>query len=375
MKDDPLLKISDYGQSIWLDFISRDLLNSGGLKDLIDEHGVRGVTTNPTILDEAISGTDDYDNAIRGMVSQDLESAKIYDILALEDVKHAVDLFRPLYDRTGGKHGFVSLEVSPYLAHDTQETIKEARRYWAELGRPNLMIKVPGTLKGLPAIRQLIGEGVNVNVTLLFGLGRYRQVVDAYLAGLEDRLARGKSVDRIASVASFFLSRIDVLVDPLLEGIMQNGNVKSEMAGSLHGQVAISSAKVAYQIYNEICANKRFRRLSEKGAHPQRLLWASTSTKNPEYSDVKYVESLIGPETVNTLPLKTIRAYLDHGDPVARLQEDLPEAHRVLDSLQLVGIDLDQVTQQLENEGVEKFSASYTHVMQTLETKRTAIQK
>ncbi len=375
VKDDPLLKLSDYGQSIWLDFIRRDLLNSGELRRLIEEHGLRGVTTNPTILDEAISGTDDYDDAIRELVSQGLESAMIYDTLAVEDVKHAVDLFRPLYDRTAGKHGFVSLEVSPYLAHDTQGTVKEARRFWVELGRPNVMIKVPGTLEGLPAIRQLIAEGINVNVTLLFGLGRYRQVVDAYMAGLDDRLGRGKSVEGIASVASFFLSRIDVLVDPILEKIMQSGDGESNLAGSLHGQVAIASAKVAYQIYNEICAGERFRRLAEKGARPQRLLWASTSTKNPEYSDVKYVEALIGADTVNTLPLKTIKAYLDHGDPAARLQEGLPDARRVLDGLSQVGIDLDRVTHQLEDEGVAKFSGSYANVMQTLAGKRTTVKK
>jgi transaldolase len=373
VKDDPLLKLSDFGQSIWLDFISRDLLDSGDLKRLIDEHGLRGVTTNPTILDEAISGTDYYDHVIKKLVSQGLKSEEIYNTLALEDVEQALDLFRPLYDRTEGRHGFVSLEVSPYLAHDTQDTIKEARRYWGEVGRPNLLIKVPGTLEGLPAIRQLISESVNVNVTLLFGLERYRQVVDAYLGGLEDRLGQKKSLERISSVASFFLSRIDVLVDPLLERMMQEGGDGSDLADRLHGEVAIASAKVAYQIYNEICAGERHRRLVEKGARPQRLLWASTSTKNPEYSDVKYVESLIGPDTVNTLPLKTIRAYLDHGNPVARLQEDVSEAHQILDNLSEVGIDLDQVTHQLEDEGVEKFSASYTHVMKTLESKRTKV--
>ena len=370
MAKNPLQKISDYGQSIWLDYIRRKLLDSGELKKMIEEDGLRGVTVNPSILEKAISGSHDYDSAIQALALEGKSEPEIYERLGVEDVQRAADLFRPLYEESQGKHGFVSLEVSPYLAHDAEGTIAEARRFWKELDRPNVFIKVPATGEGLTAIRELIREGINVNVTLLFGLPRYREVAEAYIAGLEARVDQGEPVDRIASVASFFLSRIDVLVDPMLEEKMNSSGRQAETAEKSHGQVAVASARIAYQIYKEIFASDRFKRLAEKGARTQRLLWASTSTKNPAYSDVKYVEALIGPETVNTAPPETLDAYRDHGEPAARIEEDLDKAREVLDKLPELDIDIDEVTQQLEDEGVDKFAVSYDRLMDTLKKER-----
>ena len=290
----------------------------------------------------------------------------IYETLSQRDVQSAADEFRPLYDRTDGKDGYVSLEVNPHLAHDTKGTIEEARRLWAALGRPNVLIKVPATANGLPAIQQLISEGISVNVTLLFGLPRYRQVAEAYIAGLEARAAQGQPLKHLASVASFFVSRIDALVDPLLEKLIAQGCKEADLARKAHGQIAIASAKMAYQIYKEIFAGDRFRKLATKGARVQRLLWASTSTKNPDYSDVKYVEALIGPDTVNTAPLETLDAYRDHGEPKARLEHDVKEAHWLLERLPELGIAIDNVTRQLEDEGVEKFIKPFDKLMETV---------
>ena len=373
MNGNPLLKVYTFGQSIWLDLLRRGMVASGELERLIDEDGLRGMTSNPTIFDKAIGGSQDYEEAIRSLTLEGKSVEEIYEALTLEDVQRAADEFRPLYERSQGGDGFVSLEVSPHLAHDTQRTMVEARRLWQALDRPNVMIKVPATPEGLPAIRQLTSEGINVNVTLLFGLPRYRQVADAYIAGLEARAAQGQPLHHIASVASFFLSRIDVLVDPQLEQIMAAGGAKAQLAERLHGQLAIASAKVAYQIYGEIFSSERFRRLAERGARAQRLLWASTSTKNPAYSDVKYVEPLIGPDTVNTVPLETFDAYRDHGNPAPRLQEGLQEARDMLQNLSQLGIDLDQITQQLEDEGVEKFDRSLDDLMETLRREHAAV--
>ena len=289
----------------------------------------------------------------------------IYEALSQRDVQSAADEFRPLYDRTDGKDGYVSLEVNPHLAHDTTGTMEEARRLWTALDRPNVLIKVPATAEGLPAIQQLISEGISVNVTLLFGLPRYRQVADAYLAGIEARAAQGKPVKQVASVASFFVSRIDALVDPLLEKHIASGGREADVARQVQGQVAIASAKMAYQIYKEIFGSARFKKLADKGARVQRLLWASTGTKNPDYSDVKYIESLIGPDTVNTVPVETLDAYRNHGDPQARLEQDVERASWVLQQLPELGISIDKVTQQLEDEGVEKFNKPFDKLMET----------
>ena len=372
MSTNPLLQLQAFGQSIWLDFLRRGMIASGELRQLIKEDGLRGVTANPSIFEKAIAGSHDYDDAVHDLARQGKTAHELYEALAVGDVQRAADLFRPVYDETGGQDGFVSLEVSPHLANDTEGTIAEARRFWGRLARPNVMIKVPATPEGIPAIRQLTGEGINVNITLLFALDRYRGVVEAYLAGLEARLSAGQPIDRIVSVASFFLSRIDVLVDPVLEKLMQAGGPQGEIAQTLHGQAAIASAKIAYQIYKEAVAGERFRRLADRGARPQRLLWASTSTKNPAYPDVMYVEALIGPETVNTLPLETIHAYRDHGQPAARLEEGVDDARRTLARLPEVGIDLQAVTAQLERVGVEKFNAALDHLEATLEERGRA---
>ena len=377
MPTNPLLTLQDYGQSIWLDFIRRDLLDSGKLQELIEKDGIRGVTVNPSILDHAIRETDDYEDAIEDLVAEGKSPEEIYEALAIEDVRRATDLLRPLYDKSEGHHGFVSLEVSPHLAYDTEGTIEEARRFWNKVDRPNLMIKVPATEEGLDAIRRLTAEGINVNVTLLFGIPRYREVTQAFMEGIEARIQNDQPVNRIASVASFFLSRIDVLVDPMLEkkmggkmeGKMEESGHQSEIAAQLHGQIAISSAKVAYKNYQELFEYGPFRALAEDGARVQRLLWASTSTKNPDYSDVKYVDALIGPRTVNTVPMRTLDAYRDHGEPALRLTQNVEEAREMLKKLVQVDIDLAQVTQQLEDEGVEKFSNSYDQVIAALAKK------
>ena len=366
MKDNPLKQLAALGQSIWLDYIRRDLIVSGELRRLIEEDGLRGMTSNPSIFEKAIVESHDYDEDIRAMALEGKGAEAIYEALSQRDVQSAADEFRPLYDKTDGKDGYVSLEVNPHLAHDTTGTIEEARRLWAALNRPNVFIKVPATADGLPAIQQLISEGISVNVTLLFGLPRYRQVADAYIAGIEARAAQGKPVKHVASVASFFVSRIDALVDPLLEKRIAQGGREADIAKQVHGQVAVASAKMAYQIYKDIFGSARFKKLADKGARAQRLLWASTGTKNPDYSDVKYVESLIGPDTVNTVPVETLDAYRDHGDPKARLEQDVERAGWVLERLPELGISIDKVTQQLEDEGVEKFNKPFDKLMETL---------
>jgi transaldolase len=375
MKENPLLKLRSFGQSIWLDYIRRRMLVSGELGRLIEEDGLAGVTSNPSIFEKAIAESDDYDDAIRSLARAGKNAGEIYEELAVEDIRLTADLFRPLYDRVEGRDGFVSLEVSPRLARDTAGTVLEARHLWARVNRPNVLIKVPGTLEGLTAIRQLISEGINVNVTLLFGLPRYQAVAEAYIAGLEERTASGLPLDRLSSVASFFLSRIDVLIDPLLEKRLQEGGRLAGTASMLRGEVAIASAKTAYQLYKEIHDTARFHKLAARGARPQRVLWASTSSKNPDYSDVKYVEALIGPDTINTIPLETLAAYRDHGNPALRLEIDPDEAMRVLKRLPETGIDLDKVTMQLENEGIEKFVKPYEKLMQTLERKKNTDQQ
>jgi len=371
MSANPLLGLRDLGQSLWLDELSRGLILSGGLQRLIDEDGLRGVTTNPSIFHTAIVDSDEYDGAIAALAQDDRPVEEIYEALTVGDVRLAADEFRALYDASGGEHGFVSLEVNPHLAYDAEATIAEARRLWRAVDRPNVFIKVPATEPGLEAIRRLIGEGVNVNVTLLFGLPRYRRVAEAYLAGLEDLAAAGRPIDRVRSVASFFLSRIDVLVDPQLAALARSGGELAEPAGRLHGQVAVASARLAYQIFKDVFGQPRFRALAARGARPQRVLWASTSTKNPEFSDVKYVEALVGPETVNTVPMKTLDAFRDHGRPVARVEDDLTLARTVEAQLLGVGIELERVTAQLEREGVEKFNRPFDDLMTTLARRRS----
>lgn len=362
----PLKTLGTFGQSIWLDYIRRDLITSGQLRRLIEEDGLQGMTSNPSIFEKAIVDSHEYDEDIRTMALEGKGANAIYEALSQRDVQRAADEFRSVYDETDGHDGYVSLEVNPHLAHDTNGTVEEAHRLWKTLDRPNVFIKVPATTEGLSAVQALISEGINVNVTLLFGWPRYRQVADAYLAGLAARVARGKPVTHVASVASFFVSRIDGLVDPLLEKVIVQGGEKAALAKTLRGHVAIASAKVAYQLYKEIFGSAQFKTLADQGARVQRLLWASTSTKNPDERDVKYVEALIGPDTVNTAPLETLDAYRDHGDPKSRLEQDVEEARLVLERLPELRINIDQVTQQLEDEGVVKFNKPFDKLLQTL---------
>jgi len=374
MKDNPLIHLESLGQSVWMDFISRELLTSGQLKRLIEEDGVSGVTSNPSIFEKAILLSPDYKQAIHSLALAGKRPEEIYQQMTITDIRMTSDQFRSTFEAADGRDGFVSLEVSPLLAHDTAGTVAEARALWAAVDRPNVMIKVPATPEGLPAIQALIGAGINVNITLLFGLKRYRQVVEAYFTGLEARLAQGAPLGRVASVASFFLSRIDVLIDPALEQIMKGGSAQAATASELHGQIAIGSAKAAYGIFNELFQSPRFQRLAQHGARPQRLLWASTSTKNAAYSDIKYVEPLIGPQTINTLPLETLTAYRDHGKPAARLTDGLQLARLTLEKLSQVQIDLDGITAQLEREGVEKFSQAYDKTLSALREAQAHIQ-
>ncbi|HZW27317.1 MAG TPA: transaldolase, partial [Trueperaceae bacterium] len=325
--------------------------------------GLRGVTSNPAIFNKAIAQSGDYKDAVAALAARGATVEEAYEELVVEDIQRAADLFRPTYDGSGGRYGFVSLEVSPEVAHDEEATYAEGKHLWRRLARPNVFIKVPATLAGLGAIRRLIADGVNVNVTLLFGLERYERVIDAYVTGLEERQARGESLRGVNSVASFFLSRFDVHVDPLLDA---SG---TDRAKALRGQAAIAYAKVAYEVFSRrfAAADPRWAPLAAAGARVQRLLWASTGTKDPSYPDTKYVEPLIGPETINTMPLETLDAYRDHGDPAPRVTKGLAEAKRVIADLKGLGIDLEAVADTLEAEGVEKFVTPFRSLLRTLE--------
>ncbi|OGX90979.1 transaldolase [Hymenobacter coccineus] len=367
----PLVDIRRLDQSLWLDFISRQVLTNGELKRRIAEDALRGVTSNPAIFEKAIGGSADYDDIIIAQGRQGKLAEEIYQGLAVADVQAACDLFRALYDsHDNSSDGYVSLEVSPALAHDTEGTLAEARQLWQAVNRPNVMIKVPATVQGLPAIRTLIAEGLNVNVTLIFGLERYKAVAEAFVLGLEDRANAGQSPADINSVASFFLSRIDVLLDPLLEKIAAQGAEQGPLAQSLVGEVAIACAKQAYQLYKEIFAGPRWQALADKGANTQRLLWASTGNKNPNYDALKYVENLIGPKTVNTVPLETMDLFRQQGQPADRLEQGLDHARQVLTDLPKLGLELDALTQQLEDEGVQKFNEPFGKMLALVEKKR-----
>jgi transaldolase/glucose-6-phosphate isomerase len=358
------------GQSLWLDQIERGMLENGAFAELVRRGEVRGVTSNPTIFYHAISGSNAYDSAGFPMAWAGQTAQQMYEQLTVEDIRAAADVLHPLYDQTGGGDGYVSLEVSPYLAYDTEGTVGEARHLWDLVDRPNLMIKIPATEQGLPAIRRSLAAGLNINITLIFSLKRYRQVIDAYLSALEDRLAAGLAVDGLASVASFFVSRIDTKVDTRLEALIRQGGQIAERARALQGKAAVASAKGAYQIFLESVQGERFARLRERGARVQRPLWGSTSTKNPAYSDVLYVESLIGSDTVNTLPLNTLQAFRDHGKVARTLEQDPAAASDVLAGLETLGVSMDRVTQELEDEGVKQFADSYEDLIKALQAKR-----
>jgi transaldolase/glucose-6-phosphate isomerase len=362
----PLRELLNYGQSMWLDYIRRDLFTSGKLKQLINDDGLRGMTSNPAIFEKAIADSSLYDDFLKSLASRsDLDTTARYEQIAIRDIQDAADALRPVYDESKFRDGYVSLEVSPYLARKTPETIDEARRLWKAVQRENVMIKVPGTPEGLPAIRQLIGDGININVTLLFAQDVYEKVADAYIAGLEDLAARGGNLKKMASVASFFISRIDTLIDSLLNDKLKATTDASQQAllKSLLGKVAIANGKLTYQSYQRIFSGPRWQALAAKGAQTQRVLWASTSTKNPNYRDVIYVEELIGPDTVNTMPPATIDAFRDHGLLRNALMEDVPGAATVMQNLARVGISMKEVTDKLTADGVKLFADAFDKLL------------
>ncbi|HUP46554.1 MAG TPA: transaldolase, partial [Thermoanaerobaculia bacterium] len=346
MSKSPLAELTRTGQSIWFDQMERKLISTGTLQRMIKEDDLRGMTSNPTIFEKAIGGSEDYDGQLRQLASQGKTTTEIYDELVLEDIGSAADVFRPVYDKTNGGDGFVSIEVSPLIAHDTRETVDEAKRLFATLGRPNIMVKIPATPAGMPAIEEAIAAGINVNITLIFSNEVYRQVIEAYLRGLERRAAAGEPIGDIASVASFFVSRIDTQADKQIEAkIAATSDASAKRAlESLLGKVAIANAKMAYQLFKEVFGSERFRKLRDKGTRPQRPLWASTGTKNPKYSDVLYVETLIGPETVNTLPPATYAAFKDHGKVTMTLEENVDEAREILRRFEAHGLSLEKIT-------------------------------
>ncbi len=364
----PLVQLGHLGQSPWYDFITRDLVRSGELARLIRDDGLKGMTSNPTIFERAIGGSTLYDEELRQHAAEGHSAAEIFEALAVADVREACDIFRPVFDRAGNGDGTVSLEVSPTLAHDTEGTVREAERLWHAVDRPNVMIKIPGTKAGLPAITRCLAKGININVTLLFSVQRYAEVVEAFLAGLEGFYARGAEIEADAphSVASFFVSRVDGKVDPLLDRAAGRGD-------ALRGTIAIANACVAYRHFQDSLATPRWKALAARGAKPQRPLWASTSTKDPRYNDVHYVEALIGPETVNTLPPETFAAYRDHGQPAHRLADGMTAAPSRLTALTALGIDLAAITRDLEEDGVQKFSASYHSLLAGIDAKAGAL--
>jgi transaldolase len=354
-----LQRLHDAGVSIWLDTLSRDLLQTGDFERLVRECAVTGATSNPTIFAKAITGSDRYDDQLRTAVAGGIRDPReLFFELALDDVRRAADLLRPTYRASDGRDGFISFECTPDLADDTDATIAQALDLWGRLDRPNVMIKVPGTPAGVPAIEELTGRGVNINVTLLFSVARYDQVIDAYMAGIERRVATNQPIDTIASVASFFVSRIDAKIDPLLAS-----------HSDLRGRVAIANAHRAYARYQHRFADEHWRQLSQAGARPQRPLWASTATKNPAYSDVLYVEDLIAPDVINTMPESTLRAFADHGDPTRRRDDSAATAEHVLGRTAQAGIDLDAITTELEREGVRAFCDSYLDLLHCIEAK------
>jgi transaldolase len=370
----PLMELHNFEQSVWLDNISRNLLNSGELKRLIEEDGLCGMTSNPTIFEKAINGSQDYDADLRSLAQQGRSVDEIYEALVIEDIQRAADLFRPLFRDTSGFDGYVSLEVSPKLADETEKTLEEARRLWKRVDRPNVMIKVPGTLAGVTAFEQLISEGININVTLMFSMEHYIRVAEAYVRGLERRAKQGESL-AVASVASFFVSRVDTLIDKLLEEKLAQARSEGERneIESLLGKAAIANSRLVYQKFEEIFGRPEFLALKEKGARVQRPLWASTSTKNPKYRDVIYVEELIGPNTVNTMPPATLEAFRQHGKGRASLEENLTEAKKLFGRLERLGIDMRAATEKLQVDGVKLFADSFDTLMQALSSKRQAL--
>jgi transaldolase len=377
MTGNRLRQLNRLGQSIWYDYIRRDLYEGPTLRHLIEEDALTGMTSNPTIFERAITQTDLYDPEILQLASQRRKPAEILEAVALHDVRRAADSFRSVFEATGGADGFVSIEVRPQLAHDTAATIAEAQRLWKACDRPNVMIKIPATHEGVPAIHRCVAEGININITLLFSLGRYREVMEAYLSALETRVAAGRPIDRIRSVASFFISRVDTHIDAKLDAIagdVRRSTRDRRRARSLRGKVAIANAQIAFQVFEGIFHGPRFARLEEKGGHVQRPLWASTSTKDPVYPDLYYVEALIAPGTVDTLTPETLEAYEREGNPSVRIYDNIPCASAVFDDLAQLEIDAWQVALELEEEGVRKFAGSYAKAVRAIEGKEAALR-
>ncbi len=373
----PLVQLHNtQGQSPWYDNIDRSQLKAGELQRMLNEDGILGVTANPTIFEKSISAGDAYDEQISQLISDGKNTNEIYEAVVIQDIRTVADLLRPIYDRTNGADGYVSLEVSPELANDTEGTISEAKRFWKMVERPNLMIKIPATPAGIPAIYEVLRSGINVNVTLIFSIESYRQVVDSYQRALEDMHSRGEDLSKVASVASFFVSRVDTLVDKRLEDMIKGTNDASEQQKlkALEGKAAIANARLVYQDFRKLFSTPRFEELKKAGAHFQRPLWASTSTKNPAYRDTMYVEELIGPDTVDTMPLETVKNFRDHGVVKNNsIEDDIDGAHTALDSLEKLGIHYDQVTQQLLDEGVQKFADSFHQLFAGIDSKKKAI--
>lgn len=362
----PLKSLLEYRQSPWMDYIRRDLLTSGGLKKMIQEDGLMGMTSNPTIFEKAITGSKDYVDILDSPDAKKLDAKGVFEKIAIRDVQDACDIFKSTYQQSKRRDGYVSLEVSPLLANDTQGTIAEARRLWKSVNRENVMIKVPGTKEGLPAIRQLLEEGININITLLFAQSVYEQVAEAYFAALEARVKNGQDISHIASVASFFVSRIDTLVDSQIDAKLktETDSTKKALLTSLHGKVAIANAKLTYRKYEELVGSARWKALAAKGAQPQRLLWASTSTKNPKYRDVLYVEELIGADTVDTIPPATFDAFRDHGRVRASLIENVDDAAKTMSDLAKAGISMKEVTEKLVVDGVKLFADAFNQLLE-----------
>ena len=367
----PLLELKKLGQSVWLDYIRRNLITSGELKRLIDNDGLCGITSNPSIFEKAIAGSTDYADMLEKLRAQNLSAGEIFERLAIRDIQDSADMLRPVYQATNRGDGYVSMEVSPTLAHNTQGSIEEARRLWKSVGRENIMIKIPGTDEGVPAVRQLTSEGINVNITLLFAQEAYLKVAEAFMAGLEDRLARGEDISKLASVASFFVSRIDTLVDSNIDEHLKTAKGSAaQLLESLRGKVAIANAKQAYRYYQKMIETPRWKALAARGAQSQRLLWASTSTKNPKYRDVLYIEELIGPDTVNTIPPATMDAFRDHGVLRRTLDSDLAAADKTMSDLEKAGISMKQVTAKLLDDAIRLFDDAFTQLHKVVEQKR-----
>lgn len=376
MNANPLVRLAEFGQSPWFDFISRDIIESGELARLVKDDGLKGVTSNPAIFEKAVSSGTAYDEFIRANAASSKDAVDLYEKLAVRDVQDAADILREVYDATDAGDGFVSLEVSPHLAFDTEKTIAEARRLWQMVDRPNLMVKVPATPEGIPAIEQLIADGININVTLLFSQAAYRDVAHAYVAGLKRRSDAGEDVSRVASVASFFVSRIDSLVDKQIEEKLASAEGdEKERLESLRGNVAVANAKLAYQAYLEIFSGAEWEALSANGARPQRVLWASTGTKNKDYSDVLYIDELIGPDTVNTIPPATWDAFRDHGTVAQTLTDGVDEARQTLADLASAGISLDAATDQLLAEAVKLFVDPFDKMIAAVETAMNEVKQ